>query len=72
MFVRGFILLVGFSLAVSGGVTFIMYLNLLTTGFTFSEYLQFLFSHFESYLLIMGVILITLAIYYPSKKDEMD
>ncbi|EFV78845.1 hypothetical protein M4D56_04870 [Cytobacillus oceanisediminis] len=65
MLFRAFWLLTGFGISVSGGVSVIGYLNLLTTGHTFKEYLYFIISRPECYLLPIGIIIITLSIYFP-------
>jgi hypothetical protein len=69
MMFRVFILLIGFGLSVSGGVTLIMYLNLLATGSTFQDYFLFISGRVECYLLLAGIFLITLSIYSPRKKE---
>lgn len=68
MMFRVFILLIGFGLSVSGGVTLIMYLNLLATGLTFQDYFFFISGRLECYLLLAGILMITLSIYSPSQK----
>jgi hypothetical protein len=66
---RVFILLIGFGLSVSGGVTLIMYLNLLATGMSFQDYFLFISERVECYLLLAGIFLITISIYSPQKKE---
>ncbi|PAE25173.1 hypothetical protein LLY41_16835 [Cytobacillus firmus] len=71
MLFRAFWLLTGFGVSVSGGVSIIGYLNLLTTGHSFKEYLDFITSRPECYLLPVGIIIITMSIYIPhSNEDE--
>ncbi|MDE3838218.1 hypothetical protein C0966_02305 [Bacillus methanolicus] len=71
MIVRLIFFLLGFSLAVSGGISTIAYLNLLATGHGMINYLQFISTRFECYLLPFGLILISLSIYYaPFKKQD--
>ncbi|RFB18587.1 hypothetical protein DZB84_04790 [Bacillus sp. HNG] len=70
--VRAFIFLVGFGLAVCGGISTIAYLNLTTTGLTFLEYLQFISKRIECYLVVVGFVMICLSIYYPSKTSKRD
>ncbi|WP_246140907.1 hypothetical protein [Bacillus marasmi] len=65
---RAFFLFIGFGLAVSGGTTSIMYLNLLPVGFTFLEYLHFISHRLECYLLPIGIIIIWISIYFPAKE----
>lgn len=66
---RIFFVLTGFGLAVAGGVTTIMYLNLLTTGYTFFEYVSFIFTRVECYLLFIGMMMVSFAIYAPRRKE---
>ncbi|WP_335869984.1 hypothetical protein [Bacillus sp. 2205SS5-2] len=72
MVLRLFLLLLGFGLAVSGGVSVIIYLNLLTTGLSLSQFFVLMFARVECYLFIIGLLLITTSIYLPSywKKEE--
>lgn len=67
---RMFCLLVGFGFTISGGVSMIMYLNLLTTGYSYKEYTQFLMTRMECYLFIVGLLLIAIAIYFPSRNKK--
>ncbi|GGM24968.1 hypothetical protein GCM10011351_08300 [Paraliobacillus quinghaiensis] len=50
--------LVGFGLAVSGGVTIILYINLVPAGLSWLEYLQFISSRSECYLFLIGIVII--------------
>jgi hypothetical protein len=63
MIFRFFMLLIGFGFAVSGGVSTIAYLNILTTGFLFTDYLLFISTKIECYLLPIGILIIWLSIY---------
>ncbi|WP_046175379.1 hypothetical protein [Domibacillus indicus] len=49
--------LTGFGLAVSGGISFIMYLNLLEAGMTWSDYFFFTLHRPECYLFFLGWLL---------------
>ncbi|MEH7381701.1 hypothetical protein V7138_14660 [Bacillus sp. JJ1533] len=69
---RAFFFLVGFGLAVSGGITIIAYLNLMTTGLTFVQYLQFISKRIECYLVAVGLGMIWASIYYPVKSSRRD
>ena len=60
--------LIGFGLSILGGVSCIMYLNLLTAGFTIQEYFEFVFERTECYLLAAGVLMMTAAIYFPTRQ----
>ncbi len=60
--------LVGFGLAVSGGVTIIAYLNFLPAGISWLEYFMFIKGRVECYFLPVGVLLIFIAIHrFPEK-----
>lgn len=62
-----FIFLIGFGLAVSGGVSLIAYLNLLPTGISWLEYLLFIKGRMECYFLPVGLLLMLAVIYrYPN------
>ena len=59
--------LIGFGLAVSGGVSLIAYLNLLPTGISWLEYLLFIRGRIECYFLPIGLLLMLITIYrYPN------
>jgi hypothetical protein len=66
MLFRVILLLAGFTLAVSGGVSTIAYLNLLATGHGFIDYLLYITKRIECYLLAVGVLLIWISIYFPN------
>lgn len=63
-------LLTGFGLAVSGGISLIAYLNLLTAGYIFKEYVMFISSRIECYLLPIGILIIWVSIYFPANDDK--
>ena len=58
-----FLFLIGFGLAVSGGVTIIAYMNFLPTGVTWMEYFLFIRSRIECYFLPIGICIMALVIY---------
>jgi hypothetical protein len=66
MLFRALLLLAGFTLAVSGGVSIIAYLNLLSTGNDFFDYINYIIKRIECYLLGVGILIIWLSIYFPS------
>ncbi|MDQ0198181.1 hypothetical protein [Neobacillus ginsengisoli] len=70
MAVRIIFFLIGYWLAVYGGVITIAYLNLLTIGFGFKEYLEFITGRVECYLLAIGIIIITVSIYIPVTSNK--
>lgn len=62
-----FLFLLGFGMAVSGGVTIIAYLNFLPAGLGWFDYFIFLKDRPECYFLPIGFILMIIAIYrYPN------
>ncbi|WP_306453935.1 hypothetical protein [Bacillus sp. FJAT-45350] len=67
---RFFILLIGFGLAVAGGVSILAYLNLLAAGYDFKTYFKFIIYRVELYLFIIGALLITASIYLPNNRKK--
>lgn len=57
-----FLFLLGFGLAVSGGVTLIAYLNFLPAGITWSDYFIFISGRIECYFLPVGILLMAYVI----------
>jgi hypothetical protein len=66
---RLFFLLVGFGLTVIGCVYIISYLNLLTIGYNFSEYVNFISKRIECIYAVVGIIIIVLSIIIPGGKQ---
>lgn len=62
--------MVGFGFSVAGGVTIILYLNLLPAGLAWQGYLYFIFSRSECYLFFLGILLIAIAIPQLTKKKK--
>lgn len=62
MFTRMFFFLFGFGLMVIGSSVLILYLNLLTFGYTFLDYVNFIIRRPEFYYLIIGFIILALTI----------
>ena len=58
-----FLFLIGFGLAIIGSMYIILYLNYLTIGYTFLEYLQLISIRIECWLFIIGLLIITLVIF---------
>jgi hypothetical protein len=69
MLFRLIVLVIGFGIAVSGGISTIAYLNMITTGHGFIEYFSFISQRVECYLLPVGIGIIWLSIYWPHKND---
>src|SRR5690606_32630849 len=63
MLYKIFIYLVGFGLATSGGISIISYLNLFAMGYTMPDYLLFIMKRPDCYFLLIGIILITWAVF---------
>ncbi len=55
--------LVGFGLAIIGFIYIIAYLNYLTVGYSFIDYLWFIINKPECLLAILGIILIMISIF---------
>ncbi len=68
----GFVILflIGFGLAVAGGVTMIIYLNLLSAGVTWTEYFLFVSGRVECYFLLVGFAMMYVAIQRYYKSEE--
>nr|WP_207789289.1 hypothetical protein [Neobacillus terrae] len=67
--IRIFFWMMGFGLAVSGGISTIAYLNIMTAGKNFMEYLVYISDKTECYLLPIGLAIISLSIFFPEKKN---
>jgi hypothetical protein len=57
-----FLFLLGFGLAVSGGVTLIAYLNFLPAGLSWHDYFVFVSGRIECYFLPVGILLMAFVI----------
>ncbi|WP_156289002.1 hypothetical protein [Oceanobacillus salinisoli] len=57
-----FLFLLGFGLAVTGGVTLIAYLNFLPAGLIWADYFIFISSRIECYFLPLGFLLMAIVI----------
>ena len=58
-----FLFLIGFGLAIIGSMYIILYLNYLTIGYKFSEYLKLISTKMECWLLVIGLMIITVVIF---------
>lgn len=65
---RIFIFLIGFGFTIIGFMYTILYLNYLTIGYTYLDYLNLIFNKFECLLSIIGIILIIIAVFKKEKK----
>ena len=70
---RVFAFLIGFGLTVIGFVYMISYLNLMTIGYNFWEYVNFISRRAECLYAVLGIIIIFLTIFIPGggKKNEL-
>lgn len=72
MIARIIFFLIGFGISVIGFVFTISYLNLMTIGYNFSEYVKFISSSIECLIGPIGLIIIFLTIFLPGgKKNEL-
>ncbi len=54
--------LLGFLLALVGNIYIFFYLNLLSFGYSFLDYLYYIFTHIECLLFFIGIILLKIAL----------
>lgn len=60
---RIFFFLVGFGLTVVGWIYIICYLNLLTIGYNFYEYVNFIIRRLECIYALIGIVIMFLTLY---------
>ena len=70
MLFRVFLFLIGFGLTTIGFMYIIVYLNLISIGYNFLEYVNFIIRRIECINAIIGIILMILAITIGGK-DEL-
>ena len=68
MLARIFFFLIGFGFTVVGNVYIIRYLNLLTIGYNFFDYVNFIIRRIECLYSIIGIIIIIISIFWPGGK----
>ena len=71
MSLRFLIFLFGFGLTVIGLSYIIIYLNLLSLGYNFLEYVNFIIRRIECLNLIFGIILMSISMLIKGGKDEL-
>lgn len=72
MFYQIIILIIGIILTVLSISYIILYSNIMKIGYSFDDYLMFLSSRYECWLLLVGILLIIISIYFPWRdKDEL-
>lgn len=69
--VNTFLFLIGFGFTIIGFMYIITYLNFMTIGYNFTEYLAFIGTRFECLLAIIGIILITIVIFKKGEKNDI-
>ena len=69
MFIRSFIFLFGFGLSVISLSYIIIYLNLLTIGYNFLDYVHFIIRRVECLNLLSGLVLIILSMINGGKNE---
>jgi hypothetical protein len=69
MLARMFFFLVGFGLMVIGFVDIIIYMNYLTVGYTFHQYVNFIIRSNDLIFIIVGFIIINLCIFIKGGKN---
>lgn len=70
MITRIVFFLIGFIFMVIGFSYFIIYINLLSFGYSLSEYLAYCISRYECQLLIIGFIIVLLTLIRKGKKHD--
>ena len=67
--IRLFFFLVGFGLTVIGSIYIISYLNLLSIGYNFFEYVHYVIRHIECLNALAGIIIMFFALKKKKKND---
>lgn len=70
MFARIFFFLIGFGLTVIGFVYIISYLNLMTIGYNFREYVNFISRRVECLYAIIGLLIMAITIFIPERRKH--
>jgi len=65
-----FFFLVGFGLMVIGFTFVILYLNLLTIGYNFFDYVNFIIRRVECYYTIIGLVIILITLFVKGGRNE--
>lgn len=65
MLFRVFLFLIGFGFTLIGSIYMISYLNLMTIGYNFLQYVQFISKQFECLIGIVGIFLMIFTVYFP-------
>ena len=65
---RIFFFIIGLFLMITGNTFIILYLNLLTLGYNFSYYVNFITRRIECYYSIIGIIIISITLFTKGAK----
>ena len=68
---RIFFFLIGFGVTVIGFVYIISYLNLMSIGYNFLEYVNFIIRRIECLYAVIGIMIIVLDIFIPGGNYEL-
>lgn len=68
---RVILFLLGYALTVIGLIYIISYLNILSIGYNFSFYVNFIIRRIECIYFVVGLIMMTLSIYLPGGHNEL-
>lgn len=68
MLFRVVLFIIGFLAAVAGGISLIGYLNLIAMGNSWMDYIHFIAKRPESYLLPLGIFIITYGLFRSPEK----
>lgn len=68
---RVILFLLGYALTVIGLIYIISYLNILSIGYNFSFYVNFIIRRIECIYFVIGLIMMTLSIYLPGGHNEL-
>lgn len=69
MFLKAFLFLLGFGLTVIGCVYIIVYLNLLSIGYNFFEYVNFIIRRLECLNALFGIIIMIISVTLGGKNE---
>lgn len=69
MISRIFFFLLGFGLMIVGFTYLILYLNLMTIGYNFLEYVNFITRRFECYFSLIGFIIVVITLFKGGKYE---
>ena len=68
---RVFFFLLGFGMSVIGFMYMMLYLNLMTMEYSFSEYIVFILKRIDCILGLIGLIVVTITIFYKGDNDNV-